>query len=1107
MMNATQFKELEQYLKGSFTTYSEYRDKVLLPVFGNEYMEEDDLTIKNNARQLGEIYTTTDEVKICEVIVPDNMNLARARRKVQEEIRASLSSWSMLFVVYHYEHPENREWRISYAYKKDNNSEITPDRRFTYLLGPGQPVRTPALRLKELSKAQNAEFNNHVFEAAFNVEALSDEFFYRYLGFYASFVKYLTGKPTPKEVGENAIKDRSFREVVKTLDDLGLVEEGRDKNASLWRHFRTEEEYEKAARDYVKKLLGRLVFLHFLQKKGWMCGNQNFMLDLFNNSEYQDDFLDRVLEPLFFAVLDTHPDERELRCKIHNENSIRKADGALWSLELIEQWKDIPYLNGGLFQEERIDAYRSIFPKEYFALLFDFFAQYNFTIDENDPDDAEVGIDPEMLSKIFENLLEDNNEKGAFYTPKDIVTYMCQESLTEYLCQKCAETGLSKDTLHKFIIEPTAEYSFTEEQVAALTMALQSVKVCDPAIGSGAFPMGMLNAIFRCRTILEPDVKKWQIKRDIIQNNIYGVDIEQGAVDIARLRFWLSLIVDEERDEEDGSVHALPNLDYHIVKGNSLIPTFNDEYIDLSKKATNIPALNILKKALAKAQSEYFGLTGKAKLLKDIEIKTLILKLIRVKLGVDLKKANADANAGRNPNLFTGEISSKDKKKIEAAMAIEAQKRRSMAELYRIEKRLTAEGLSVITRARTDIKFFDWEIFFGDIFSEDGNKGFDIVIGNPPYKIIGDNEKNVYAHKDYILEGHVDLYELFIQHGMNILQSLGTMVYINPNTLLSNLNSKELRKKIIVDYGLRAIDNFKMDVFSEPTVHTCIMHYSKGSSFTQIAVRKGIETIKELNEPIDLYLSIEDIKNTENFTFDVTIDNDARSIFRKTAMFSKLGDICYLRQCIKTGNDKTYVCKSSVIMEQPWKKTLRGRGIDRYYIKEDDIYLKYGNWLARNWANTTFYERSKIAIREAGNRITACLDTEHRYFLSSIFAIYPKDEYKDETLCYLLGILNSTFATYYIRKIAFELTAGAFTKMRTNQLARLPIPFVDNNNQLPIVTLVNQILAAKNANPQADTSALESEIDVLVYHLYNLTYDEVVIVDPQTSITREEYDA
>ena len=179
--------------------------------------------------------------------------------------------------------------------------------------------------------------------------------------------------------------------------------------------------------------------------------------------------------------------------------------------------------------------------------------------------------------------------------------------------------------------------------------------------------------------------------------------------------------------------------------------------------------------------------------------------------------------------------------------------------------------------------------------------------------------------------------------------------------------------------------------------------------------------------------------------------------------------------------------------------------MERYLIREGNLYLKYGNWLARNWANTDFYERPKIAIREAGKQITACLDDENRYFLSSLYACYPKKEYNLLYLKSLLAILNSSLATYYVRKIAFDLSQGAFTKMRTNQLARLPIPQCVMKKELS--GLVDKIMWKKKENPQADTTSLESQIDFLVYHLYGLTYDEVLIVDPNPPFTREEYEA
>lgn len=237
----------------------------------------------------------------------------------------------------------------------------------------------------------------------------------------------------------------------------------------------------------------------------------------------------------------------------------------------MKEFHGIPYLNGGLFDKDRIDELDIDFPYSYFKDLMEFFSMYNFTIDENDPDDSEVGIDPEMLGHIFENLLEDNKDKGAFYTPKEIVQYMCRQSIIQYL--KTHEPDKQyvepiEELINNGIIMPILQ---TQSIASRFMQLLKNIKVCDPAIGSGAFPMGILyvlyHAIHHLQSYAEPhgNFDSTKTKRDIIQNNIFGVDIEQGAVDIARLRFWLALVVDANEPE------PLPNLDYKITCGNSQI--------------------------------------------------------------------------------------------------------------------------------------------------------------------------------------------------------------------------------------------------------------------------------------------------------------------------------------------------------------------------------------------------------------------------------------------------------------------------------------------------------------------------------------------------------
>ncbi|MCU0858726.1 MAG: BREX-1 system adenine-specific DNA-methyltransferase PglX, partial [Pontiellaceae bacterium] len=472
-----------------------------------------------------------------------------------------------------------QDYRLSFVAKEaviedgEFKTRETPAKRYTYLLGPGETCRTAAERLHALSQKQKLKLDDVT--DAFNVEKLNKQFFKDYQAQYEKFCSFLTAP-------ENGYR--------KTVFGIPAKADGKE---------------EKPIRDFVKRLLGRLVFLQFLQKKGWMgCpadshhwknGDKRFLQSFFAGCADQAHFHSAFLTPLFYDALN-----RENR-----PNALFDLTGTR-----------IPYLNGGLFEDD-LPATKTIdFPSDYFQGLLDCFGAYNFTIDENDPMDAEVGIDPEMLGHIFENLLEDNKDKGAYYTPKAIVHYMCQESLLQYL-----KTGLDLTTksfvaaihdrgprsesesfvaaihdrgprsrpsatddesdfqcLEDWLRSPDKTVSddrnnFVRKNARQIEELLDTVKICDPAIGSGAFPMGLLQEIYRCKLNLDFTLDPAEVKRGIIQNSIYGVDIEKGAVDIARLRFWLSLVVDEEAPS------PLPNLDYKIMQGNSLLESF--EGVDL----------------------------------------------------------------------------------------------------------------------------------------------------------------------------------------------------------------------------------------------------------------------------------------------------------------------------------------------------------------------------------------------------------------------------------------------------------------------------------------------------------------------------------------------
>ena len=358
---------------------------------------------------------------------------------------------------------DGTNWRLSLIC--DLKEDATSTKRFTYVFGDEKAYyKTPVLRFVDLQEKAN-EFLE--IKKAFSVEALSDDFFAAYRKQYAEFVKFLTGKEYVKK------------------GNKWVEQETGEPDAQYFTSFKEDD---KLVRDYIKKMMGRIVFLYFLQSKGWLAGNLHYMHDLFYDAsdEVKGDFLDKVLEPMFFGLLNTKPEDR---------SSAPLVNGV--GVKFIPNADEIPYLNGGLFQQEQIDEVDSVFPTGMFQSLFDFFDSYNFTIDENDPNDAEVGVDPEMLGKIFENLLEDNKDKGAFYTPKEIVRYMCQESLTAYL-QTGIEDADVKEHIANFVKTNDVEKlgGASSEFAMSIDRKLIDVKICDPAIGSGAFPMGLLRELY-----------------------------------------------------------------------------------------------------------------------------------------------------------------------------------------------------------------------------------------------------------------------------------------------------------------------------------------------------------------------------------------------------------------------------------------------------------------------------------------------------------------------------------------------------------------------------------------------------------------------------------
>ena len=832
-------ESLKEYLSSRYQGWSSFLNNVIFPIFGEDDFEDGfetellesqperrqlaEATGIRSIKQVGMMYVGVEPLQIFDVTVSDRVMMEHNRVNIQRLIRAVMDQFSCAFMLFHYEDDTRWDWRFTYCRKSGNKEESTDSKRYTFLLGPGQSCRTATDNFIALYDKRNSLEIKDI-ENAFNVEALSKEFFGKYKAQYEAFVNYMVD-PT------NGMRQH-------------FIDTGFDHTGMAADKIRDREE--KPIRDYVKKLLGRIVFLHFLQKKGWLGvpaskewgeGDRDFMLNIFKNANerQKENFLDDILEDLFTEGLDRN----------------RSDQGDLYDTK-VEGFRNcrIPYLNGGLFERDILDKKPSHFPASYFNGLLTMLSQYNFTIDENDPNDAEVGVDPEMLGRIFENLLEDNKDKGAFYTPKEIVQYMCRESLISYLQTDMREED--KECIRQFVT--THDASQLGELKEYIDQKLYDVKICDPAIGSGAFPMGLLRELFFCRSAIEPNIVEnaANIKRHIIQNNIYGVDIERGAVDIARLRFWLSLIVDEKSPE------ALPNLDFKIMQGNSLLEqykgvdlsTMTEKKIGAGESLTFFDSmLDVYRKNLRDKLTEYYACPEhdkKMQLRKDIAD---IVKQELVEQGIHIDFEDMDLSANS--------------------------------------------------------QFFLWHTWFHDVFSRPSKKGFDIVIGNPPYGAKYDNQTKRYYKNTYVTansirglqKGSLDTYTLFIELGYNLLRKNGSFAYIVPISLTSSDSLTGVHRLLMGNCDTIYISSYAVrpkPVFENAVVNTSILLFKKTETpcqylFSTKMHRRGNEF--ELQRLID-NLQFVDVKGQTLYGRIPKIGSEIeKTILNKLFNYTKLGSL------------------------------------------------------------------------------------------------------------------------------------------------------------------------------------------------------------------------
>jgi hypothetical protein len=891
---------------------------------------------------------------IFEVEVNDKVRITKNRVELRDIAAKHIDQHITHGALVIYYSKNQKDYRFSFIAKQtefaDDGQLVkteTHPKRFTYVLGENESCTTASKRLLELAakKEQTPVEIKDVIDA-FSVEKLNNEFFKKYKEHYFRFNSFIS-------------EEKSYRKGIFKIKN-GETEEEISKN-------------EKPIRDFTKKLLGRIVFLHFLQKKGWMgCpinteewknGDKLFMQNLFANYKGKDYFHSKCLKELFFKTLN-NPDRDRNLFSITNTR--------------------VPYLNGGLFDNDFEESNIIDFPPDYFKDLLDFFEQYNFTIDENSPEDHDVGIDPEMLGHIFENLLEENREKGTFYTPKEIVHYMCQESLIKYLTTHLAH---DKDIESFITKQEVSDYLKQKEIAVKLNVKLKEVKICDPAIGSGAFPIGLLQEIFKARLHIYPYLRTSEpfnpatIKKEIIQQSIYGVDIEKGAVDIARLRFWLSLVVDEDVPE------PLPNLDYKIMQGNSLLERYYGVNLqfEVKKFETTRQKKNVdLFGNVVDAQTSITEFLQTKRESKEFDIKELEdkyfysnnaseKKAIRKKIRdfenefiteqLDKKAEEIKSRIGlREHDLREYEKGYKETIKRKAkTRGEEAQRERLLKkintikkdiELLKAEHRKISEGKKKLDVMKPEEKlYFLWHLYFIDVFK---NSGFDIVIGNPPYIQLQKMGIDADMLQESGFETFVrtgDIYCLFYELGNRVLKPNGVLTFITSNKWMRASYGSVLRNYFMHNCNpLKLIDFGGYQVFENATVDTNILISEKAHNLRQTQTCILGKNIKSLNYMSDYFRQnsqISSFTGENSWVVLSALEQGIKSKIERIGTPLKEWDISIYRGVL-TGFNEAFIISQEVrdklISESPKsaeiiRPILRGRDIHKFQAQWNGMYL------------------------------------------------------------------------------------------------------------------------------------------------------------------------
>ena len=1103
-----------------------------------------------------------NDILIITIKIKDDKDPIKARVKQREFVAKLLRERSKDAALVTFYNENNKNWRISFIRlnyeftSKGIEEKITPAKRLSYVVGEGETSKTVKDQFFTLTNIEESVSLEQL-EGLFALEKVTNEFFKEYKN------KYL-------DIKETLIKDENFvSEALKhDIENPESFIEGFSKKImgqiafiyflqkKGWLGIEivpkslTFEEYNKIyerALDNEKEILNKVFFrkekdLYILNKeelkkldnknesellvgafhnteyfKDWGSGKKKFLRELFEKHKKEDKnnektFFEDYLEPLFYNNFSEDRGEKQYSAEFNCR---------------------LPFLNGGLFdpygdynwKDTIFNLDDSLFSNEKNNGILDIFDRYNFTINENDNYETEVAVDPEMLGKVFENLLEvsDRKSKGAFYTPREIVRYMTNESIMNYLLSYLEEKGINKEDLEYLfnLGEFTKEYDeqiFEKDYITdskklekgilgmpiniiiyskEIDELLERVKIADPACGSGAFPLGILNEIVRARNILtfyinmieilkEKDERNYwsrldkkqksrtpyELKLYAIQNSLYGVDIEPSAIDITKLRLWLSILVDSTNND----VRPLPNLDFNFMIGNSLI----DEFEGMKLFDESLLDDKILEKKMKKVQ---------LKLFMSLEEKQQdILKEIFIKQSLFFYENNSD-------------------KKKELKNDIEE------LENNLIELTLNENGnhkkLEEIKKGRKERRktYFLWKLEFAKVFKENG--GFDIVIGNPPYidseemtKKMSE-ERETYKKIYSCAKGNWDIFIIFIELGYTLLKRNGIISYIVPNKLIGAKYSKNIKEYMMKYKVLTLRDYSEVEVFETAAVYPIVFISQKYELKKQNVITEIMKDIIKIKSHFEI--------KKEDFYKDIFWDKffskDAKeiSLILKLLNNKKLIEYVSIKGAATVG--EAYKVKEVLIdntdlnIKKDEIKFINTGTIDKYkilwgsydtqYIKSKYKYPIIFEKELKNISNERFKETrsEKLIVAGMTKEIEAVYDKGEYLAGKSTQLILEKD--KNISLKYILSLINSKLLVFFFKKMFNSLSmSGGFFTIGKEQLSNLPI--IIDKNQKRYIELVDEIIELKKLNK--DTQFLEDRIDEMVYELYGLTEEEKGLV-------------